>query len=563
MKRLIIASALLTSFSSMAQQEEVKAPIFYWDNQEHMVQVDEAKCHITKVATNRFRVSEYFGKGTNSSENLRNSQGRRTSFLPNSSLVKKVDSKHKLDEYESIEVVGINRLDNADPTDRWASKRLDRGFLYHKSLKPIDDYALRLDKNAPEVNLGDIRDNIDGTFMRVAVEDSYFQLNCPQFEEGRDYILFRVFDEKVQNKPIAYVGVYWDESAIFRSFQMFTKSEAHRFVHNIILEDRLESELEGRISFGAPIEDTDTQATNDNAIEADDNTIDSEADSDPVIVETPDNRTSEEKSFDYRVCISDNTLNIRNESLNAVAFKAKKGEKVKIFQGWGTNSQNRTINGVNYTFIKIEFPERESSQKVGWAAQRYIKTKEDCRYLRGSSNSGGSTGTIGGNITSLDDPACCEFPTVQKVTHRFDSGMRRFGAGRSGGNRLHAACDLYRYKDEPILAIAPGKVIRNMYYFYQGTYALEVRHSGGYVVRYGEITGKSPSGVSAGKSVSTGQQIGYMGKVNSNCCRPMLHFELYSGKQSGALSTGGNRYKRRSDLMDPTKYLLRWEDRNF
>ncbi len=542
----------------------MKAPIFYWDNQEHLVKVDESKCHISKVATNRFRVSEYFGKGTSSSENLRNRHGRRTSFLPNSSLVKTIESEHKLDEYEAIEVVGVNRLDNEDPTNRWSSKRLDRGFLYHKSLKPIDDYAMRLDMNAPVVKMGDVRENLNNAFVRVIVEDSYFQLNCPQFEEGRDYILFRAYDEMFQERPVAYVAVYWDESAIFRSFQMFTKAEAHRFVHDIILEDRLETELGDRISFGSAPVTADPAAENEEAIESDDNNIDSEASNETTTEEVVDNSTTEEKSFDYRVCISDNTLNIRNEGLDRVAFKANKGEKLKIFQGWGVNSQNRTINGVNYKFIKVEFTERESSQKVGWAAQRYIKTKEDCRYLSGSSNSGSSsTGAISSNISSIDDADCCEFPTVQKVTHRFDSGMRRFSAGRSGGNRLHAACDLYRYKDEPILSIAPGKVIRNMYYFYQGTYALEVRHVGGHVVRYGEITGKSPSGVSAGKSVKTGQQIGYMGKVNSNCCRPMLHFELYSGKKSGALSQSGTRYKRRSDLMDPTKYLLRWEDRNF
>lgn len=561
MKKLIIATALLTTFNSFAQQEETPAPIFYWDNQEHLVQVDESKCHITKVATNRFKVSNYFGKGTSHSENLRNRYGRRTSYLPNSSLVKTMPSKHKLTDYESIEVVGINRLNDSAPI-RWSSKRLDRGYLYHKSLHPIDDYAMRLDIGAPIVKVGKVRENLTGAFMRVVVEDSYFKLNCPQFEEGREYLLFRAYDEFYQDRPIAYVGVYWDETAIFRSFQMFTKNEAHRFVNDILFEERLESELEGRISFDAPpIQDTDVEAENDEQIEADDNAIDGEATA--TTEDESTDETTEDKSFDYRVCIASNTLNIRDESLSKVITKAKAGEKVKIFQGWGNNSQERTINGINYTFVKIQLSDRESSQKVGWAAEKYIQTKENCKYLRGSSNDSGSSSTPIENITSLDDPDCCEFPTVKKVTHRFNSGMRRFGAGRSGGKRLHAACDLYRYKDEPALSVAPGKVIRNKYYFYQGTYALEIRHAGGFVVRYGEITGKSPSGVSAGKTVKTGQRIGYIGKVNSNCCRPMLHFELYRGTKSGALSTGGTRYKRRSDLMDPTDYLLRWEDRNF
>ena len=138
-----------------------------------------------------------------------------------------------------------------------------------------------------------------------------------------------------------------------------------------------------------------------------------------------------------------------------------------------------------------------------------------------------------------------------------------FKARRGGGTRSHAACDLYRYKDEPILSVAPGVVLRGLYYFYQGTYALEVRHSGGFIVRYGELTGKKEIGVSNGKKVKMGQRVGYMGKVNSNCCRPMLHFELFKGTKSGSLSQKGNKFQRRSDLLDPTHYLQKWESGKF
>ena len=134
------------------------------------------------------------------------------------------------------------------------------------------------------------------------------------------------------------------------------------------------------------------------------------------------------------------------------------------------------------------------------------------------------------------------------------------GAGRGG--RLHAACDLYRFKNEPIMAVAPGTVLRPIYPFYQGTFALEVRHSGGFVVRYGEITGKVAAGIRSGAPVSMGQVVGYMGKVNSGCCNPMLHFELYSGSRTGALN-GGGKFRRRADLLDPTQYLRRWQETQF
>ncbi|HRO67587.1 MAG TPA: hypothetical protein PL182_08490, partial [Pseudobdellovibrionaceae bacterium] len=91
----------------------------------------------------------------------------------------------------------------------------------------------------------------------------------------------------------------------------------------------------------------------------------------------------------------------------------------------------------------------------------------------------------------------------------------------------------------------------------------EVQHPGGFIVRYGEVTGKKASNAGAGKSVKTGQTLGYIGTVNSKCCKPMLHFELYAGTKKGSLSTRGNKFQRRSDLMDPTKHLRKWEKMEF
>jgi hypothetical protein len=43
----------------------------------------------------------------------------------------------------------------------------------------------------------------------------------------------------------------------------------------------------------------------------------------------------------------------------------------------------------------------------------------------------------------------------------------------------------------------------------------------------------------------------------------MLHFELYSGEKTGALKSKTGKYKRRSDLMNPTPYLLKWQEKVF
>lgn len=293
--------------------------------------------------------------------------------------------------------------------------------------------------------------------------------------------------------------------------------------------------------------------------------------------------------FQYVVCTEQTELLVRNSSLNGILFAAERFEPVKLFQGWGENRRYHRVNGRRLAFVKAQFPNHEdrSDNGIGWVAESLIKLKSECPGADGSQKPATPSSSSSSNsqsapvrteeparpssqnrsasITNLNDPDCCNFPLIARPTAAYDEngGMRRFGARRSGGRRAHAACDLYRHRNEMIEAVAPGKVIRNLYYFYQGTYALEVRHSGGFVVRYGEITGRQAKGVYGGASVRTGQTVGYMGKVNSNCCEPMLHFELFSGQRSGSLSSGGNKYQRRSDLMNPTAYLKEWERRKF
>lgn len=260
--------------------------------------------------------------------------------------------------------------------------------------------------------------------------------------------------------------------------------------------------------------------------------------------------------LEYVVCLSGGRLKVRAENLRSVLFTAENFTPVKIFQGAGSRQG---------TYLKVQFPTRD--QSVGWVARNLVRARSRCAAAPQAEPveapkeqpaeplleiSGGRA-----VIRGLSDPNCCQWPVKGETTQDFTTKQRRFGAGRGG--RLHAACDLYRYKNEPIMAVAPGQVLRNIYPFYQGTYALEVRHSGGFVVRYGEITGKVAAGVRGGEPVKMGQVVGYMGKVNSGCCEPMLHFELYSGARNGSLS-GSGKFRRRADLMDPTPYLRRWQD---
>lgn len=532
-------------------------PLFYWDNQDKLVPAKG--CGIVEVGENRFRFSQYFGKKSSVTENLRNYKGVRQSHLINNSLVKLMEGKKKKD-FKSMEVVGANQLKGVKP-NRWFSERGDKGYLYTRSLLPAEDYILSLKKGTPSSSLGDIRDSLVGTMWHIAAEGTYYKLVCGEFGSGREYILFRVYTPENLEEPAALVGVYWDETSIFKSYEALSKGRAHKLIPTVLDPIRVNDLLaDAGSEFIGDL--TDMQDPSEVV-----NTIPEE--SAPEVVEIEETESSEEVeevvtgSVENVVCIGSDTLNVRDVDLRKVLFSAVKGEKVKVFQSWdGENEQVKEVNGASYTFVKAEFPDREASDEtVGWVAKSFVKAKADCKWI----NNNTFIRNHNAKITSIDDKDCCEFPLVKKPTHAYTSGMRRFKAGRSGG-RQHAACDLYRYKDEPALAVAPGVVLRDLYYFYEGTYALEVRHDGGFVARYGEITSNKPSkNIAKNKFVRMGDRIGYIGKVNSNCCRPMLHFELYSGDKTGALTnrSNGTRYQRRKDLMDPTPYLLKWEDGKF
>jgi murein DD-endopeptidase MepM/ murein hydrolase activator NlpD len=511
-------------------------PTYFFDNQDGFV--DANHCSVSQIESQRFRISTYSGQKKNSKlENLRNINGIRQSHLINGSLVKLIEGKEKRD-YKKIEVVGINEGLDVKKS-RWFSERLDQGYLYYSSLLPAEDFVLKIEKGSQTYSLGDIKTSVEGHYLRLAMDDHFFKLNCPQFG-NREYVLFKLY-EKHGTEPIALIGMYWDESKIFKYISTMTKYEAVSVLPNLLNEEHLGDNMD-MTNFNREVDDSSAVA------------IENDVNQDAV---------STELGINNVVCVAREQLNVRTQSLEKVLFTAKLGEKVKVFQGWGDHTLTKIINGSKHTFKKVQFSERESEdQTIGWVAQAFIKPKEKCKYLNIKTDQAGDQ-ISETTITGLNDPNCCEFPTVKRPTHRYDSGMRRFNAGRSGGRRLHAACDLYRFKDEPILSVAPGKIIRDRYYFYQGTYALEVKHSGGFVVRYGELDKKSIAGMSKGKTLKMGQRIGYMGKVNSDCCRPMLHFELFEGSKTGSLSQSGNRYQRRSDLMDPTTYLHKWENANF
>jgi peptidoglycan hydrolase-like protein with peptidoglycan-binding domain len=148
------------------------------------------------------------------------------------------------------------------------------------------------------------------------------------------------------------------------------------------------------------------------------------------------------------------------------------------------------------------------------------------------------------------------FPLKNRPDLSYHDGAREFGAARKHG-RKHAGCDLNAPIGTEIFAVKDGKITHNPYEFAGETFALEIDH-GDCIVRYGEIQKELPPGLGVGKMVKQGQLIAYVGKfvTENNEIKHMLHFEMYSGEESGPLSDKLNPpYQRRGDLMDPTSFL--------
>lgn len=562
MKKLILTISTLVPLlhAGHVLADSSKLPKYIWDNQEGLKSAEH--CRIAPMQETKFRISTYFGAGTSLTENLRNYNGVRQSHLINGSLLKLISGPQKRN-YEKIQVIGINSNQEI-MKNRWFTERLDAGYLYGRSLAPIEDYVIEVQ---PETALK-IGNQPQGqaNFFKVHGKTQYEKIDCPEVDTNREYLLFHVYSKTNPKGPIAQIGIYWGETNLFTNIATHKKLESLSMIPTLLEDENLAANQAADRQF---IQNTFTEEEREhykqeqNRQEKLDNSMRETLEKAGIQEKAKTKQdVKTQEGLKQIVCIGSQTLNVRHSNLKEVIFRAQRGEKIKAFQSWGENKKSTVIGGVEYNFIKVEFPEREEKdQNKGWVADNFIEAESDCKFI--SSAHDQSNHISDTQITGLDDSKCCEFPTVRRATHPYTSGMRRFRAGRGGGKRYHAAADIYRYKDEPILSVAPGQVIRNRYYFYQGTYALEVVHSGGFVVRYGEITGRGPRKIKNGANIKMGERIGYMGVVNSGCCRPMLHFELYDGSKRGSLTQRGNKFRRRSDLMNPTPYLLRWEDEKF
>lgn len=177
-----------------------------------------------------------------------------------------------------------------------------------------------------------------------------------------------------------------------------------------------------------------------------------------------------------------------------------------------------------------------------------------------SSTSPSTRPSVGSNdtVAETSEGFCFPFPEIPE--RLWTNGGRQFGAPRKtkdGSPRKHAGCDLIFPVGTPIYAVVDGVLVQNPYYFYSGTYAVEIRH-GNLLLRYGEIAPGSCS-YSGGSSVKKGQIIAKVGRLQSGSS--MLHLEIYTNAASSAsLTTRVGDFRRRSDITNPAPYLNEWKN---
>ena len=100
-------------------------------------------------------------------------------------------------------------------------------------------------------------------------------------------------------------------------------------------------------------------------------------------------------------------------------------------------------------------------------------------------------------------------------------GMRRHPI--LGTMRKHQGTDYAANAGTPIRTVGDGVIIRAGWHSGYGN-VVDVRHPNGYVTRYGHMRGFA-RGVSAGKRVTVGNTIGYVGSTGLSTA-PHLHFEV-------------------------------------
>ncbi|MGM0876478.1 MAG: murein hydrolase activator EnvC family protein [Bacillota bacterium] len=176
----------------------------------------------------------------------------------------------------------------------------------------------------------------------------------------------------------------------------------------------------------------------------------------------------------------------------------------------------------------IELEQKRQKEAAARAAEE-AKKKAEAASISSSSSSNSSS-------SSSEKPAITSGSFMWPASGSFTSGYGpRWG-------KLHAGIDIANSADVPVVASAGGTVIRSHYSSSYGNVVYISHNIDGQVFTtvYAHMEARH---VSAGQSVSKGQQLGIMGNTGHSTGQH-LHFEIHKGPWNG-----------QTNAVDPLNYL--------
>ncbi len=450
----------------------------------------------------------------------------------------------------TVQVISVPRNSvNKDGT-RNLSKRGDKGTLPTETLQEISHFVLEV-INSPVLATPGPFELKQSYWQTAMIRDAYVTFSCGDTAKPTQYIVFDVYDSKGID-PIAQVGVSGTDTKVLEDLKVMTPDEANQ---------EPVGEIPAPPTSPAPPPPPAAVAPppTNNAGPGGSGDITTPDDSEkPVVGEEDEGQSpvaspegTDKPGLGYLVCTTVKVIPVFNKDIKLIGH-ADQFEVIIPNQTWDEKQKS--------AYLEVQFPNRKDLPS-GWVPRSVVQTTQACEPYKKEHPA--EDDGIDYSMIPLDATVsktdCCKFPTALRPSISYAEGQTRFRAGRAGGRRLHAGVDLYRKKGEAAVAVASGRVIRGHYYFYQGVFAIEVKHPQ-FIARYGEVLGSVPKGALKGQNVVAGQTVGLISKVNSGCCTPMLHFELYKGTSRGPLTRYRvPPYDRRPDVIDPTNYIRKWE----
>lgn len=186
--------------------------------------------------------------------------------------------------------------------------------------------------------------------------------------------------------------------------------------------------------------------------------------------------------------------------------------------------------------------EAQQSKQTTQSTESTESTQSSSSSSSSNNSSSSSNSSNSSNTSSAETPSEVSssfiWPASGTVTSEF--GMRVHPV--TGQRKLHAGIDIANSSGTPIYAPASGTVIRSGVMSGYGNVVFITHNMNGqvYTTVYGHL---EASLVSAGQTVSQGQQIALMGNTGIST-GPHLHFEIHEGPWNGS-----------SNAVNPRKYL--------